>query len=63
MCGKSDLGSGSKKCKDAEQEARMAGAVMGEEIKAGGQMLLNSLPSKPGLLMESSSAGMLPKLS
>lgn len=45
--GKSDLGSRGKKCTDAEQEA---GAVMGEEIRAHWQKMLNSITSKAGRL-------------
>lgn len=50
LSGKSSPGSGSENCKDAEQGASIAGAVMGEEIKVGGQVMLSSLTSKPGLL-------------
>ena len=48
--GKSNPGSGSKKCKDAELGASVAGAMMREEIRMGQKRMLNSLISKPGLL-------------
>lgn len=35
MCGKSNPGSGSMKCKGAEQETSVAGAAMREEIRVG----------------------------
>ena len=48
--GKSNPGSGSKKCKDAELGASVAGAMMIEDIRMGQKMMQNSLLSKPGLL-------------
>lgn len=69
MCGKSSPGSGSKKCKDAGREASMGGIMVEQGIRAGWQMMFNSLISKLGsgkecgTRMQSSRSGMLSKLS
>lgn len=48
--GKSNPESGSRKCEDAAQVASVAGAILGEEIRVGWQVMVNFLTSKPGHL-------------